>query len=356
MEPSKPSSDTQPAKTSQGVVDTLREKSLKAAGVNFLLADASLIASGLLAGGLGGKFMMGAGASGLSAGLVGINYGNPKAEHQLNLIYTDLRAHLKKNDIAIPTDHTPEALAKDGGLLSHIETFLQRYPTQVMNTLYSTIGLFFLLEGREAGKAGLVGKKKDMTKSGSLLVAAGLAGLLIPEKKPDPNKPPQNIFERAYAWVQEKPLRVTGTLMTINQFFLGKVVLGEHKKAPFNPSTMFKMVAVASFVLGNTLLALSSKSEGGGKGMDEKTLNALADTSARLIAAQPEAVRESLLENVAGFLSKEPYVEISEAELRQKLKERLDKVMGKGRTNAESWQGRVAAQAAQAEGPAQPSL
>ena len=354
----------------------LNDKSLKAAGLSFLVADAALIGSGLatalkeksLKKGFGSIYMITAGLTGLTAGAVGAVYGNPKAEEQLRLVHGDLRDYLKKQNVVIPHDHTSEALTKDRGLLQHVEAFLQTYPAQIMSTLYSSIGISFCLDGvndkrnsllnREAGNVGaadgLLKKSGNMKKSGALLMAAGLVGLLIPEKKQDVQHPPKNIFERAYAWAQEHPLALTGTLMTANQYFLAGAANYERKIDPHNPSYLFKFVAVACFVFGNTLLALSSKHNGGGKGMDEKTLNELADTSARVMAAQPEEVRAALLDGVADFLSKEPYVEKSAAEIRAMLEARLQAVKDKAAPQqGEGWQGKVAAQAV---APAQASL
>jgi hypothetical protein len=375
-EPSAPAPEAKP----QGVADTLRDKSLKVAGYSFLVADSALIGSGLSTAlkersfkkGFGSPYMITAGLTGLTAGAVGANFGNPKAEKQLQLVYGDLRNYLKKHNVEIPQDHMPESLAKDRGLIQHVEAFLQTYPAQLMSTLYSAIGISFFMDGvldkrnslakRAAGdiKAaeGLLKKSGNMKKSSMLLIAAGLVGLLIPEKKsvsdsPAKDTPASNPFEKAYKWAQEHPLAITGTLMTANQYYLAGAANYERKLDSSNPSYLFKFLAVACFVFGNTLLAFSSKHDGGGTKMDEKTLNELADTSARVIAAQPEAVRNALLDDVAAFLCKEPYVKIETAELRQKLQERLEQVMGKGQPKPDGWQGKVTQAPAN---PAQPSL
>lgn len=360
-------------KPSPGVTDTLSDKTLKVAGYSFLVADSALIGSGLstalkersFAKGFGSPYMITAGLTGLSAGAVGAWFGNPKAEKQLQLVYGDLREYLKKHNVDIPQDHLPASLAKDRGLIQHVEAFLQTYPAQLMSSLYSAIGISFFMDGvldkrnslrsREAGQIdaaeGLMKKSGNMKKSGMLLMAAGLIGLLIPEKKPDAGTPPGNLFEKAYAWAQAHPLAITGTLMTANQYYLAGAANYERKLDPKNPSYLFKFLAVACFVFGNTLLAFSSKHDGGGTGMDEKTLNELADTSARVIAAQPEAMRNALLDDVAAFLATEPYVKIEAAALRQKMQDRLAQVMGKGQPKGDGWQGKVAQQAVDSAPP-----
>jgi hypothetical protein len=323
-----------------GLTQGLRQQSLKAAGAGFIVADSALITSGVLAG----KYKeASAGIFGLTAGFVGARYGNPTAERQLEQMYRKLGPYLRKQNVEIPEIPTAEALSKDGGLLSNIESSLYENPSQVMNLLYSVIGVQFV-------RSGIQHNSSDMKKSGGLLIAGALAGLLIQEKKPDPEHPPEGAVQKAWSWIQEKPLRLTGTLFTANQFFLAKDALREKAANPGKNSYMFKLIAVASFVFGNTMMALTSKAHGGGNKMDEETLSNLSDTCTRIIAAQPPEVQTALIEHIAGYLADQPNVGMKASEISTMLREKMQSV---AKTHAaEGWQGRVQASVTPSAQPA----
>jgi len=338
----------------------LREKSLKAAGIGCFLADCALLAYGFSTG----EHKIGAaGAFGLTAGAVGTRYGNPKAEKQLEQIYHRLGDYLRKENIEIPKDPGTKELSRENGILDHIESFLYGNPSQVMNVLYSLVGVQFAraamqpkkgIPGEKRALFGLVPRdKRALFGSGCFLIAGALAGLLLQEKKPDPEHPPQGIFQKAVSWIEEKPLRLTGTLFNVNQVLLTMNALEERAANPAKKSYVYKLLAVAGFTFGNTMLALSSKSHGGGSKMDRKTLNTLAETSARVIAAQPQKVQDALLEQIAGFLASQPNIAMSGEQLSQMMYKKLEQIAPKT-PQAVGWQGRVA-ESRGAE-PRQPSL
>jgi hypothetical protein len=308
----------QQEEAASGVVGGLKSKSLKAAGIGFVLADSALIASGALSG----EWKVGmAGAFGLTAGAVGTRYGNPKAEKQLELVERRLGQYLKRQGVEIPQNPTTENLTKEGGIFDHIESFLYKYPSQVMNAFYSMIGVSFFMNGLQK-KDGF-----DMKMSGALLVAGALAGLLIQEKKPDPKNPPQGTLQKVWSWIQEKPLRLTGTLFTANQAFLLKDAIQDRSKSPDNYGYLFKMMAVACFTFGNTMMAMTSKSHGGkGNSMDAATKEKLAESAAMVILAQPKQVQDNMLEHVAGYLATESYVNMSASDISAMLKKKLEEV------------------------------
>ena len=299
-----------------GKIQALRQNSLKAAGVGYLLADAALFTSGVMSGKLKEAS---AGVFGWIAGVIGARYGNPKAEKKLEQIERRLGTYLRKQGVEIPKDPTTESLTNEGGVIDNIESFLYTYPSQMMNVFYSLIGVQFV-------RSALQHNKKELLASGGLLIAGALAGILIPEKKPDPEHPPQGVLQKTWSWIQEKPLRLTGTLFTLNQVTLAMDALQERRQNPAQKSYMFKLLAVAGFVFGNTMMSLSSKSHGGGSKMDEKTLCMLAETSAKVIAAQSPEVQNGLLEHIAGFLATQPNVYMTAEEISKILHAKMNEV------------------------------
>jgi hypothetical protein len=307
-----------------GVVGGLKSKSLKAAGVGFLLADAALITSGLMSKDKGIWF---AGLCGLSAGAVGTRYGNPKAEKQLELVERRLGQYLKRQGVEIPQNPTTENMTKEGGLLDHIESFLYKYPSQVMNAFYSMIGISFAGTAIGMPKEAGMWQKASLFTSGALLIAGALSGLLIHEKKPDPSNPPQGTLQKAWSWIQEKPLRLTGTLFNANQVFLGLNALEQHRKNPDSYAYIPKLAAVAFFTFGNTMMAMTSKEHGGkGNSMDDATKEKLAESAALVILAQPKQMQDNLLEHVSGYLATEAYVSMSAKDISSMLKKKLEEV------------------------------
>jgi uncharacterized protein (DUF4415 family) len=176
--------------------------------------------------------------------------------------------------------------------------------------------------------------------SGGLLISGALAGILIPEKKPDPNHPPEGPLQQFWSWIQEKPLRVTGTLFNANQVFLGLSAFEDRRKNPDSKNYLFTLLAVTAFSFGNTMLLLSSKSHGSNKKVDDNTLNAVADTSARIIAAQPQEVKDAVLQDISSHLAAQPNVSQSKEQIATMLHERVNAV-AKPQPQGAGWQDRV---------------
>src|SRR5690606_25274594 len=139
---------TEPAQP-DGLLQKLRQQSVRFAGRSFIFADISLFLSGLMSGKLKEAS---AGIFGLTAGAVGSRYGNPKLEKQMEILHRDLGNYLEKNNVAIPASPDTAALTKKGGLIENVETFLYEHPTQVMNAFYSLIGVQFIRSALQHNK------------------------------------------------------------------------------------------------------------------------------------------------------------------------------------------------------------
>ena len=164
-------------KTDDTPFDALKANSLSAAGYGYLVGDAALFASGMMAG--RSKEAM----SGLMyavGGAVPAFYANPSAEKQCRLIAERLGDYLRKEKIEIPKDPDIQALTKSNGIIENIEAFLYKYPSQVLNLTYAIGGTQLLRSGMQHHKGW------DMA-SGALVAAGGLAGFLVTEKSPPPD-------------------------------------------------------------------------------------------------------------------------------------------------------------------------
>jgi len=328
-------------KKSHGLLDTVHRESVKIAGTSFLIGDSAFLTSGYMAGrgGIGA-----AGILGLTEGAVGARYGNPKAEKQLEQLDRHLGEYLRKKGITIPSDPSTAELSKKGGVIDHVESFLYAYPTQVMTAIYSLIGAGMI-------HSGVKDNIKSLKIGGAFMVAASVAGLLIPERKPDPDHPPQGALQKAVRWVEEKPLRITGTLMSVSPIMLAKTALEDRKRNPQNKSYVFTALAAAGFLFGNAMLAISSKEYDSGGHLNDKALDKLATGCATVIAAQPKEVQEALLQDVTAYLARRPNVPLKQDQISEMLHRKLDEVTA-GKAPGENWQERVG----QDKAPPQPAL
>jgi hypothetical protein len=317
--------------------DALKDQSLKAAGYAYLLGDGALFASGMM-GGRSKEAM-----SGLLytvGGLACAKYANPDAEKQLKLLSHRLGDYLRKEGVEIPVTPETKDLVKPGGVIDHIEAFLYKYPSQVLNATYAIGGVQLLRSGMQHGK-------HWDTASGALVAAGGLAGLLIHEKKPDPEHPPSGFIGKAVSWLQEKPLRISGGLYALNNATLIMSALEERRANPAQKSYLFKFLTAASYIFGNTMLSLSSKNNHSQGSSSQQALEKLAETSARIVAAQPPEVREGLVQHIAGYIASQPEVELKAEELTAMMQRKMQEIAAQPAQGG--WQGRVS------ESPAHPS-
>lgn len=294
----------------------IRDNKLKVAGIGQLTADTALLAYGFIKG---HPEIGSIGALGYAAGLIGARYGNPKDAKQLELVERHLGEYLQRQGVVIPKDPTMEGLMKPGGIIDHAEEFLYARPAQMMNACFGLMGVQFM-------RGGIRENQKSMMVSGTLMMASALAGLLIKEQQPDPEHPPQTTLQKAWSWVQEKPLRLTGILANLNQVSFGYNTWQEYKANPAQKAYLLKAVAVAGFTLCNCMLGMSSTGHGGGEQMDEETRDKLADVSARVIAAQPKEVQDAVLQHISGFLATQPYLHMKAQDIGAMLQSKIAEV------------------------------
>lgn len=297
----------------QSGFDTLTGNSLRAAGFAYLVGDAAIIATGMLEKDLK-KVSVGAmwGLGGLAAA----RYGNPNAEKQLELFSAKLGAYLKKQGVAIPDTPETHLLAKEGGIIDHIESFLYAHPSEALNAVYAIGAAQLIRSGMKKSGGKALDFMPDII-SGALVGAGALAGLLIPEKKPEPGKQPDGIE----GWIQEKPLRVSGALYAANN---AAMLWGAHKKQKQSPqqgSHVSRYLTAAAYIFANTMLFLSNRNQT--EDVKHDLTGRLCDAAAHVVAAQPPETRATLMQQVAGFMASQPDIHRSANEIASLLNTRL---------------------------------
>ncbi len=301
-------------KTDDTPFDALKDKSLKAAGYALLAGDTALIISGIM----GGRYKEA--ASGLiyaAGGLFCSKYANPDAEKQLRMMGMKLGEYLRKEGVEIPHEPTVEKLVKPGGLIENTEAFLYKYPSQMMNACFAVGGTQLMASGIQHGK-------HWDTMAGACVVSGGLGGILVSEQTPDPDKKPAHgPLAKAVSWFQEKPLRISGVLYGLNNPALIMSGIKEYKANPANKSYMFKFLTAASYMMGNTLLCMSSKENSGSQAQGDEALDKLATAAAQILAAQPREMQHSLMQHMAGFLASQPEATKKAPEIEKLMQEKM---------------------------------
>lgn len=291
------------------------------AGYSFLAGDAALYAAGHLSG---RKEEAAAGAVWALGGLACARYGNPKADQKLAMVTRRLNEFLEQQEVTIPESPATAMLAKRGGVLEKMEDFMFRYPTESLNAVYSVGGALMARGGMRSGNP------YDAA-SGVLIAAGGLAGLLIPERKPDGEHPPETPLGKAAEWVQEKPLRLTGGLYMLNNATMALAARRDMHLNPGSKAYLFKYLTAATYIFGNAMLATSSKGQGGSAlDADDPQTASLLKASAAVISAQPEPVRETLMHAIASHLSAQPEIDLKASEINTMLQAQLSPQRGRG--------------------------
>ncbi|MDX2113797.1 MAG: hypothetical protein SFW63_08740 [Alphaproteobacteria bacterium] len=317
-------------------VDRLKDNSLKTAGYGYLIGDAAIIAAGLTDStkkdwGEKGRYAA-VGAYWALGGLAAARYGNPSAEKELELLSKRLGEYLKKQHIEIPDSPTTSSLTKPSGVIDTIEDFLYQHPSQALNSIYALGAGQLIYSGiKDLGKAENKNAKilaRLDTTSGILIAAGALAGLLIKEKAPDPTHPAHSRWEKAMAWVQEKPLRVSGWLYHANNATMLGATYFKHQAHPESKNYLWRALTAVSYIFANTMLQFSSKQGGTASNVDQdkQTMAALAEKSALVIAAQPKEIQEALIEQISGFLASQHEVSLKAPEIAAILHDKLSTV------------------------------
>ncbi len=327
---------------------SLKDISLKAAGYSYLVGDAAFIASGIAEK---NPAQIGTGIFWGLGGAAAARYGNPNAEKQLELLCMRLSDHLKQHGVSIPQSQKTEELTKHHGILDHIESFLYSYPSQMLNAVYA-IGASQLIHGNMGKLKGHGLTPKLDFATGALVAAGSLAGLLIPEKKPDPNHPPQTMIDKATAWIQEKPLRVSaGFFWGGNAVLLAGAANKMHEAKKHNSGNkgyLWRFLIAACYIFANSMLSLSSK-DNANNSTSEKSghiTDAITEKATFVIAAQPPHVQEELIKDIAAHLATDTMVKMPanqiEALLHAKLKAMAPTTPQPNATSEKTWEGKVA--------------
>ena len=326
-------------KEEKSFMDKVKDVSLRASGIGFLLGDASFFAadyfnknpSGMATGAI---YLIGAGAA--------ARYGKENPERQIELLARELRAHFKKEGIEIPKGSAlnAEALTKPRGVLDHIEDFLYKNPSQILNGMFSIGGLLKVASGlKESGK-----ERYSTIAYGGLVALAGLIGLLVEEKAPDKEHPPTTAMGKLWEKIQESPLGAASKIYLINNVFLLGTAYAQrktHLESGTKPGYYFTFLTAASYIVANGLLGLSTKDHAKATKEDNKHIESLETMCAEVLANVPVELRQRLIERSAGFLAAHPEVKLSAAEVAKAIHGKVNEQLASVTKKPENWQEKI---------------
>ncbi len=212
------------------------------------------------------------------------------------------------------------------GPATKLKHFFSRYPSEILNVVYTGVGLFL---------AGHAYKGYKVTKDkaelwdiglGAVTTTSSLAGILIKEKKPIEGQPKRHGLAGVWDWIQEKPLRATGYGFMIATAFHAKSSYIKYKEgdAVARKTVLPRIVFVASNVVAEVLLAISSKGHGVGVKADNSVEKTVLANAAEVIALQPPEQQEVLVQRLAGYMATSNVLagkaDVIAAELHEQLK------------------------------------
>lgn len=348
--------------TNQDSSESWAQRTLKIAGVSYILGDVAMLVAGLAR--TNSASVLGA-SSWLAGGVGAAYYGNPDVERQLRIQSEKLERYLNSKGITIPNDvREQSALLKQNGFWNTIQNYLYEHPSEILNGMY-LVGAGVLLRGAlrkdftaEAGKrllpTGLALKEFEKVSSnfwiGAIVATGALVGLLTHED-PEARKKAEGKgwFANLLAFVSEKPLRTSAALYTLNDVPLALQAWQDHQGASttFQHKTFkphyFSTLQLASYLFGNLMLLMSDRNQISKKGFDVNHLAQLEDAAARIVAAQPEPLQKALLADVSAHMASMKGVGVDAATLHQQMAERIGQLTAEKLAAPKSWAARTTA-------------
>ncbi len=161
---------------------------------------------------------------------------------------------------------------------------------------------------------------------GGLTFGSAIFGNLVGEKKRDPDEPHRQGLEGIWDWIQERPLTMTGAgymvatmchaVSTGIDYSVGTV---ESKKA-----LMFRGTFVATNLIAELLIAMSSKGHGHGVVADDSITHSMISIAADTIAKQPPNMQEDMIEHVARFLGQKDTLALKDEDVKRDLRHQVE--------------------------------
>jgi hypothetical protein len=342
--------------------DKLRKRTLQGAGGAFLVADSAYLMYGYKGASkldmLGGLFY----GMGTVSSLI---FGRwDPSDLQIKDLSKKMAEYVSQQNIQLDKGFAANVLSDDtyAHPMKKLNGFLRHYPSELLNTCFAMAGVCVAAaafrqkvrvtpEQIRADVETLEQVAKRMTskaKPGTVLtaeaiekealkhtrtegwldvglgmntLAAGMFGTLVKEKKPDPDHPAEGTVDKAWEWVRAHPLSVTaaGYLVSTMCHAISTGIALHYGGSKRRAEVGYRAVFVGANIVAEILVALSSKGHGDGVKSDKSVDESVIALAAQLIAHQPRARQEELVECVAGFLGQKEVLGLRDRDVRGSL-------------------------------------
>lgn len=331
---------TQGDEQPQSLIDKIKNRTLQISGGFYLVGDANFIRYGWKNASkedmMGGVLYMLGTLSLLAFGR------NDQSDLQVADYGKKLEKFLIKENVRIPQACALHKITDDHqGTGQHAYDWMRSHPAELFNYIYIGAGAMLaaaavkhkvmpIVNGHVPATSGKVASAALDVGLGLTTASSALIGNLIEEKHRDPDDPlPKGMIERTLNWVQEKPLRVTGYGMMLSTLCHGTATAIDYAHAVRTNDIQAKgaipnrAMFVATNLVAEALIALSSKGHGHGVTSDDSVKESVMAMAAETIVKQPEADRAMLIDHVASFLEKPTVLATSKDEVVAKLNEQV---------------------------------
>lgn len=304
--------------------DKLSKRSLQLSGVFQLMGDAMFYRYNKLEGYKSGDvasyfYTLGT--------LAVLGYGkNDQSEFQVRELAQSFEKYLEQKGDVIPGDCSLHSIAheQEKGPLAKMHETLKRNPSEFYNFFTALAGVMVTVNAYKNHYAkaypahysaeNIASLKREGLQDiglGLTTFASCMYGLLVKEKKADPDEVQSKGFiGKSIDYIRHNPLSVTGAGLMVSSGFHAFSTIGAYRTAhrmndaKRKQSVPWRGGFVLTNLIGEILIAASSKGHGEGVTSDDTVHSTAYKMAAEVILSRPEAEREHMIDYVADFLQR----------------------------------------------------
>lgn len=346
-----------PDKKETSFFNMLKKRSLLLSGLSFLISDTCFTLYGQQTN---SKLNTAAGLSYLAGGVASTVFARTDTpDLQIKEIAGRMANYMREQNINVPDDCSLKSITEDKhkGLIKTSDDFFRRYPSETMNTLFGIAGAciaaaalkdkVFTKDIPEKAIAKMMDKKgagftyqmakKEVAKNmksegwwdtglGAMTISSAAFGNLVEEKVHDPDAPKKHGLAGVWEWIQERPLAVTGVgyLVSTGCHMVSAMKEYKHGDNDAKKAVRLRGLFIAWSVIGEVILALSSKGHGKGVVSDKSVDVSVISLAADLISKQPPAHHNNLIDYMSGFLGRDDVLAMKDTEVKDLLRVQVE--------------------------------
>lgn len=314
-------------------IDKLKKRSLFLSGVAFMISDACYTIYGKKDK---SPLNAAAGLAYMAGGIASTVFARKDTEDlDIKEVAGRMAKHMQAQNIELPDDCALNSIVKDQhkGIIKTTDDLFRRYPSELSNTLIGLAGGLIATDAiRELRSTKTTAHNKSVAPIeialGATTMASAAFGTLVEERAHDPDMPRKHGLPGMWEWIQERPLLVTGIGYLVSSGFHLASTIKDYKGGDSEKKTAAKwrMGFIGWTALGEVLIAISSKGHGKGVVSDRSVDDSIISLSAELIAKQPPAKQEYLIDYISGFLGREDVLAKKDTDVKDLLRTQVELV------------------------------